>query len=216
MRRIRETSIVLKQADTHGDGFCANRDARQPTRTMKVIRNLRGPALALAAVAALCTTASAQQTTVTTAGGSSTAVVTTTTRVGRVGTVTPDMMVMEAASGTEPVPYARTTRTVFVDETGATVPVESFRAGVPVTIHYSKDGERLVAERVVVQRRELVTPAATTTVVEPGPTVVTPTAEERVIVEKPAPAPVVKKKTTTTTTTTAPVKVREKDDEDDD
>lgn len=214
MRLSRETSTRFRGADSHGEGFCASRNARQPTQTMKVIRNLQGAALALAAVAALSPTAPAQQTTVTTAGGSSTAVVTTTTRVGRVGTVTPDMMVMEAASGTEPVPYTRTTRTVFVDETGATVPVESFRSGVPVTVHYSQDGERLVAERVVVQRRALVTPSTTTTVVEPAPTVVTPT-EQRVIVEKPSPAPVVKKKTTTTTTTTEPVKVREKDEDDD-
>ena len=205
-------------------GRCIFRGTYNQHTSMKTISTLHHASLALAAAVALAAPAFAQQTTVTTTGGGTSAVVsTTTTRVGRLGTITPDLMVMETASGTEPLRYSRTTRTVFVDETGAVVPAEAVSAGVPVTIHYSKDADRFVAERVVVQRQAVVPPSTTTvvqpapTVVQPAPTVVTPVpiVEEKTIVKQPA--PVVKKQSTTTTTTTTPAKVRKKaDDEDDD
>lgn len=201
-------------------------------------------ALALAALVGFADFASAQTTVTTTPSGGvitssdtpvvstgATGVVTTTTRVGRVGTVTPDELVMESASGTEPVPYVRTRRTVFVDDAGAVVPAETVRAGVPVTVHYSTNSDHFVADRVVVHRRE-VTPAADTVITRPSTTVERPRTviEERpavversaTVVEKPARKPLIKKesKTTTTTTTTAPLKKREVevevDDDDDD
>jgi hypothetical protein len=169
---------------------------------MKTIKLIRG-GVVLIATLALSPFATAQ-TTVTTTRDNGTAVVqTTTTRVGRVGTITPDSLVMDAAAGTEPIPYVRTSRTVFVDETGATVPIETVRAGVPVTVHYTRDADRYLADRVVVHRK----------VVEAEPSVV----ERSTVVEQPARKPVVEqKKTTTTTTTSEPTRVRVKDRDDDD
>ena len=146
------------------------------------------------------------QTTVTTTSGDGAAVVqTTTTRVGRVGTITPDTLVMDAAAGTEPIPYIRTSRTVFVDDTGTVVPADVVRAGVPVTVHYTRDADRYLADRVVVH---------TKTVRSSEPAVV----ERSTVVEKPARPVVVEKKTTTTTSTTepAPVRVKREDNDDDD
>jgi hypothetical protein len=130
---------------------------------------------------------------------SGTAVTQTKTTVisGRVGTVSPDVLVMESASGTEPARYRYTERTTYVDDTGAVVPVSTLRAGVPVTVHYSRSGDQMLADRVIVHRQ------ATTTTTEPAgrpPTVIK------------------EQKTTTTTTTTEPVKKKkvEVDVDDDD
>ena len=85
----------------------------------------------------------------------------TTVISGRVGTVSPDTLVMESASGTQPVRYRYSERTTYVDETGAVVPVSTLRAGMPVTVHYSRTGDEMLADRVIVHRQ------ATTTTTEP-------------------------------------------------
>jgi hypothetical protein len=177
---------------------------------MKPIQLIRG-AVVLIATLAISPFATAQQTTVTTSTGdravvatSGERVVTTTTRVGRVGTVTPDTLMMDAAAGTEPVPYVRTTRTVYVDETGAVIPADTIRAGTPVTVHYTRDADRYLADRVVVHRQAVVSPAPA--VVEKSTVIETP-------VRKPA---VIEKRTTTTTTVEPTKKVRVKKDDDDD
>ena len=177
-------------------------------QTMKAIKLIRG-AVVLIATLALSPFATAQQTTVTTTSGDRAVVATsgervvTTTRVGRVGTVTPDTIMMDAAAGTEAVPYVRTTRTIYVDEAGTVIPAETVRVGTPVTVHYTRDADRYLANRVVVHR----------TAVEPAPTVV----EKSTVVTPGRPA-IIEKKSTTTTTTTEPakVKVEEVDDDDDD
>ena len=63
-----------------------------------------------------------------------------------------------------------------MDENGAPVSVETVKSGLPVTIYYTRDGDRMIANKVVVRKR--VTKSITTD----------------------APA-VIEKKTTTTTTT---------------
>lgn len=115
------------------------------------------------------------------------AAVVTTTRVGRVGTITPDLLVMESASGTTPT-FVRSTRTVFVDETGAPVAVETIRPGSDVTVQYTTDADHLVADRVIVRRESTV---------------------------RETDKPQVIKKTTTTTTTTTPVRVHKREHDDD-
>jgi hypothetical protein len=179
--------------------------------TMKAIKLIRG-ALVLVATLAISPFANAQQTTVTTTSGERAVAATsgerivTTTRVGRVGTITPDSLMMDAAAGTEPIPYVRTTRTVYVDDTGAVIPADTVRVGTPVTVHYTRDADRYLADRVVVHRQAVVNPA---------PAVV----EKSTVIETPARKPaVIEKKTTTTTTTVEPTKkvVVDEDDNDDD
>ncbi len=107
------------------------------------------------------------------------AVQTTTTTTQNLGTITefsPDTIVIRSESAPEPVRYSYTKTTTYVDENGAPVSIETVKSGLPVTVFYTRDGDRLVANRVVVRRA--VQPAV------------------------PAPGAVVEKKTTTTTTTT--------------
>ncbi|MDQ3621466.1 MAG: hypothetical protein M3463_03130 [Verrucomicrobiota bacterium] len=98
--------------------------------------------------------------------------VTTTTSAGTVSEFGPETIVIRTESSPEPVRYTYSKTTTYVDETGAPVSMELVKSGLPVTVHYVKEGERMVASKVIVRRA--VTPRA-------------PTIEQ--------------KKTTTTTTT---------------
>jgi hypothetical protein len=100
---------------------------------------------------------------------------TTTNTVGTISEIGPEQIVIRSETAPEPVRYIARSTTTYVDETGAPVSIETVKSGLPATVYYQRDGDRLVATRVVV-RRAVVAPA-------------------------PAPATVIEKKTTTTTTT---------------
>ena len=51
-----------------------------------------------------------------------------------------------------PLTFTRTTLTPLVDETGKTVAWDQIRAGVPITVHYTMLGEKMVATKAVVTR----------------------------------------------------------------
>jgi len=99
---------------------------------------------------------------------------TTTTR--NIGTVTefgPEGMVIHSDTATAPLHYGFTKTTTYVDEDGRPVTVEQVRTGTPVTVEYSHVGDRLIANRVIVQRA--LTPQGTVIekkTVVPGDTVV--------------------------------------------
>jgi hypothetical protein len=113
--------------------------------------------------------------------------VTTTTSAGTVSEFSPDTIVIRSESSPEPIRYSYSKTTTYVDETGAPVSMETVRSGLPVTVSYIREGDRLVANRVIVRR----VAATSTTVVPSTSTTVVP-----------APAPdIIEKKTTTTTTT---------------
>lgn len=96
----------------------------------------------------------------------------TTTTAGTISEFSPDTIVVRSETAPDPIRYSYSKTTTYVDETGAPVSLELVKSGLPVTVHYVKEGDRMVASRVIVRK------ATTTT----------------------APA-VVEKKTTTTTTT---------------
>jgi hypothetical protein len=98
-----------------------------------------------------------------------------------IGTVTefaPDSVIIRTQETAPPVRYSFTKTTEYVDEAGNPVSVEVVKSGVPVTVRYVREGDRLVARRVIV--RKAATTTTTTTVPVVPPTVI--------------------KKTTTTTT----------------
>jgi len=95
----------------------------------------------------------------------------TTTSAGTISDFEPDTIVIRGDRSTEPLRYSYSKTTTFVDENGTPVSREVVKSGVPVTVYYAREGDRLIASKVVVRR---------TTTTEP----------ERVI----------EKKTTTTTT----------------
>jgi hypothetical protein len=101
---------------------------------------------------------------------------TTTNSAGTISEFSPDTIVIRSETSPEPLRYTYSKTTTYVDETGAPVTIETVKSGLPVTVYYTKVGDRLVANRVVVRKATVVTPAA--------------------------PAIIEKKTTTTTTTTT--------------
>ena len=48
--------------------------------------------------------------------------------------------------------YSSTKSTTYVDETGAPVSVETVKSGLPVTVYYTREGDRMIAEKVVVRK----------------------------------------------------------------
>ena len=111
---------------------------------------------------------------------------TTTQSAGTISEFSPDTIIIKSETSTAPVRYSYTKTTTYVDETGAPVSIETVKSGLPVTVFYVRDGDRMVASKVIVRRAVVKAP---TTVVVPAPVVV------------PA-APVIEEKKTTTTTTT--------------
>lgn len=120
---------------------------------------------------------------------------TTTNSGGIISEFGPDILVLKTETAPEPIRYSYTTKTVYVDEAGAPVTLTTVKSGLPVTVYYTKVGDKMVASKVVV-RKTVVKPAA-------------PLVEERTIV-KPA-APLIEEKKTTTTTTTTKDKDKDKD-----
>ena len=107
-----------------------------------------------------------------------TATTTTTSSTQYAGTVSqfsPDTIVVRSTTSAAPMSYSYTKTTTYVDQNGVPVSMDVVKSGVPVTVYYTQDGDRMIASKVVVQR-------ATTT---------------------DAPSSVEIKKTTTTTTTTS-------------
>jgi len=99
--------------------------------------------------------------------------VTTTETAGTISEVRPDTIVVRTETSSSPMHYTYTKSTTYVDETGAPVSMETVKSGLPVTVYYSLEGDRMIANKVVVRK-------TTTTTTE---------------------KPTVEKKQTTTTTT---------------
>ena len=84
---------------------------------------------------------------------------TTTTSAGTISEFGPETIVIRSETSPEPVRYTYSKTTTYVDETGAPVSIETVKSGLPVTVHYVKVGDRMVASRVIV-RKAVVAPAA--------------------------------------------------------
>lgn len=114
--------------------------------------------------------------------GQETVQTTTTTSGGTVANFGPSTIVVRTDNTTQPVTYTYRQSTVYVDENGNPVSMDVVKSGLPVTVYYQKEGDDLVASKVVVKR--------------------TVTETQTAPVPPPAPAPEVDRTTTTTTTTT--------------
>lgn len=100
--------------------------------------------------------------------------VTTTTSAGTISQFGPETIAIRSETSSEPVTYSYSKSTTYVDETGSPVSIETVTSGLPVTVFYVKEGDKMVASKVIVRKA----------------------------VVKTAPAAIEEKKTTTTTTTT--------------
>jgi len=85
----------------------------------------------------------------------------TTESTGTISEMSPDTIVVRSETNAPPVNYNYTKSTTYVDETGAPVSVETVKSGLPVKVYYTRDGDRMVADKVVVRK-------TTTTTERPG------------------------------------------------
>jgi hypothetical protein len=86
-------------------------------------------------------------------------VTTTTTSDGTISDFSPDTLVIRSQSNPEPIRYSYSKTTTYVDESGAPVSLETVKSGLPVTVHYIKEGDRMVANRVIVHKSTTTTTA---------------------------------------------------------
>jgi hypothetical protein len=78
---------------------------------------------------------------------------TTTTPSG--GTITefgPTTITVRSKPAVAPISYTYTKSTVYVDEKGQPVSMKIVKSGVPVTVYYTQDGDKMVATKVVVRK----------------------------------------------------------------
>ena len=78
--------------------------------------------------------------------------VTTTENAGTISEVSPDTLVIRSETSTSPMHYSYTKKTTYVDERGMPVSMETVKSGLPVTVYYTSEGSRMVADKVVVRK----------------------------------------------------------------
>lgn len=78
--------------------------------------------------------------------------VTKTETVGTVSEVSPDTIVVRTETSTSPLKYTYTKTTTYVDESGEPVTIETVKSGQPVTVYYSLEDGRMIANKVVVHK----------------------------------------------------------------
>jgi len=112
--------------------------------------------LAFALVAGQTVLGQASVQTITSGEGS---VQSTTTSAGTISEFNPETIAVKTESAAEPIRYRYSKTTTYVDENGDPVSMETVKSGLPVTVYYVKDGDSLVASKVIV-RKQVIAPAA--------------------------------------------------------
>ncbi len=132
--------------------------------------------------------------------------VTTTSSGGTITDFTPGSAItVRTESASTPMRYIVGESVTYVDEAGAPVAADIIKTGVPVTIRYVKEGDRMIARQVVVKKTTTVSSGTAPAVQERRTTTTTAPAaviEERRTSTTTAPAPVIEERRSTTTTTT--------------
>ena len=85
---------------------------------------------------------------------------TTTNTAGTISQFSPDSIVVKTTTSSDPITYSSTKSTTYVDADGNPVSVETVKSGLPVTVYYTQDGDRMIATRVVVSKAVVVAPTA--------------------------------------------------------
>jgi hypothetical protein len=77
---------------------------------------------------------------------------TKTETVGTISEVKPDSIIIRSETSSSPMNYSYTKSTIYVDETGAPVSMQTVKSGLPVTVFYTKVGDQMIANKVVVRK----------------------------------------------------------------
>ena len=83
---------------------------------------------------------------------------TTTNSSGTVSTFGPDSIVIRTTPSASPITYQFTETTTYVDEAGNPVEETTVTTGSPVTVFFSKEGDKMVASKVVVKKTTMTAP----------------------------------------------------------
>ena len=134
---------------------------------MKTILKKSMSAVAFAGLLASAGVAWAQSSTTTTTS--------TTESAGTVSNIDPSAITIQSTTSVAPTSYTYSKTTTYVDQNGNPVSVETVKSGLPVTVYYTRDGDRMIATKVVVQRTSL-PDAPSATSVETRKTTTTTTA----------------------------------------
>ena len=78
--------------------------------------------------------------------------ITTTETAGTISELGQDTIVVQTETNSSPMRYSSTKSTTYVDERGMPVSVETVKSGLPVTVYYTRDGDSMVANKVVVRK----------------------------------------------------------------
>jgi len=135
---------------------------------MKSMKHILGAAAVAGIILTASATAFAQD-----------AVQTTTTTTNTAGTISefsPSTIVVKTTTDAAPVTYRYTKTTTYVDEAGQPVSIETVKSGLPVTVYYEKEGDGMVARKVIV-RRAVTTGDDAGTVIEHKKTTTTTTTD---------------------------------------
>lgn len=76
----------------------------------------------------------------------------TTTSNGTISEFSPNTIVVKTSATSDPVSYTSTKTTTYVDENGNPVSVETVKSGLPVTVYYDRDGNKMIATKVIVRK----------------------------------------------------------------
>lgn len=78
--------------------------------------------------------------------------VSTTQSAGTISEFSPDTIIIKSETSPDPIRYSYSKTTTYVDETGAPVSIETVKSGLPVTVYYVKEGDRMIASKVIVRK----------------------------------------------------------------
>lgn len=76
----------------------------------------------------------------------------TTETAGMISELGPDTLVVRTETNTAPMRYTHTKTTTYVDEMGNPVSMETVKSGLPVTVYYTQDGDRMIADKVMIRK----------------------------------------------------------------
>lgn len=76
----------------------------------------------------------------------------TTESMGTISEMGPDTMVIRSETSSSPMNYTYTKSTTYVDDAGTPVSMETVKSGMPVTVYYTREGDRMTATKVVVRK----------------------------------------------------------------
>ena len=103
----------------------------------------------------------------------------TTETAGTISEVRPDTIVIRTETSSSPIKYSSTKTTTYVDETGAPVSIKTVKSGLPVTVYYTREGDRMIANKVVIRKTTTTTTTGSGPIEEKQTTTTTTTTESK-------------------------------------